>query len=61
MVGPLPFKLTRAFAEEPAIKTNHYYFIIKVREKELDLGVKAIHLVLAMLSGSDGGCAIRNN
>lgn len=50
MVGILPFKLTRAFAEEPAIKTNHYYFIIKVREKELDLGVKAIHLVLAMLS-----------
>lgn len=33
----LPFKLTRAFAEEPAIKTNQYYFIINVREKELGL------------------------
>ena len=42
----LPFKLTRAFAEEPARKTNQCYFRIDRRETELGYRAKVAHLVL---------------
>lgn len=45
----LPFKLTRAFAEEPAMKTNQYYFIINVKEKELGYRVTCLVSVVLKL------------
>lgn len=46
----LTFQTDKGFCWRACNKTNQYYCIIKVREKELGLGVPVIHLVLAMLS-----------